>query len=182
MAALQNQVDAASNAALNAVLNANQDVDGGAQGPYVFTVMRPPPLQLVRVFSYDFRDFEVPGIGGLSFLTAARPYFDALINSHLGFNVAIEVVFNTHNADGDPGTHHIVIPPIACADGYDAAHNWHSFLDRMSTQIQVRIDNASGTESGIAFDDILSVKLTFAPLRDLAALGPHIAPNQAGGS
>ena len=83
MASVQNMVDAAANVALNAVLNVNAAVDGGAQGPYVFTVMRPPPMQLVRVFSYDFRDFDVPGIGGLSFLTAARPFFDALINSHL---------------------------------------------------------------------------------------------------
>ena len=182
MASVQNMVDAAANVALNAVLNVNAAVDGGAQGPYVFTVMRPPPMQLVRVFSYDFRDFDVPGIGGLSFLTAARPFFDALINSHLAFNVAIEVVFNTRNADDVPGLHHIVIPPIACADGYDAAHDWHSFLDRMSTQIQVRIDNASGTASGIVFDSIHTAKLTFVPLRDLAALGPHIVPNQAGGS
>ena len=179
---VQNLVAAAANAAIHAVLNGNENVDRGAQGPYVFTTMRPPPLQLVRVFSYDFRDFVVPGIGGLSFLTAARPYFDTLINSHLGFNVAVEAVFDVHNNNDEQFLFHLVIPPITCADGYNATHDWHSFLDRMSTQIQIRIDNASGTASGIVFDNIHTVKLTFAPLRDLAAFGPHIVPQQAGGT
>ena len=182
MASASQVVAAAANVALNAALAANAAVDGGAQGPYVFTVMRPPPLQIVRVFSYDFADFDVPGLGGLSHLAAARPYFEELMNTHLPFNVAVEVVFNTRNADDEPGLHHIVIPPLACADGYENAHDWHTFIARMRAQVQVRVDNASGTASGIVFDSIYSVKLTFAPLRDMAALGPHLNPLHAGGS
>ena len=52
----------------------------------------------------------------------------------------------------------------------------------MSTAIQVQVANASGIARGIIFDDIHTAKLTFVPLRDLGALGPHIVPNQAGGS
>ena len=52
----------------------------------------------------------------------------------------------------------------------------------MRAQVQVRVDNASGTDSGIVFDSIYSVKLTFAPLWDMAALGPHLNPPHAGGS
>ena len=175
-------VNGAAPVALNAVLAANDAVDGGAHGPYVYTVMRAPPLELVRVFSYDFADFELPGPGGLLHLQAARPYFEQLINSHLGFNVAIEVVYNTSNADGEHRLHYIVIPPITCFDGGPAAHDWHTFMDRMRLQVQQRVDNAEGTESGITFDSIHTVKLIFAPLRDMAALGPHILPAHAGGS
>ena len=85
-------VAAAAPAAINAALAANDAVDGGAAGPYVHTVMLAPPRDLVRVFSYDFTDFELPGPGALLHLQAARPFFDQLINMHLPFNVAVEIV------------------------------------------------------------------------------------------
>ena len=174
-------VGAAAAAAIHAAVAANDAVEGGAQGPAVITTMMAPPRALVRIFSYDFAQYIVAGIGGLDSLDAARPYFEELINSHLPFNVAIEVVFHT-TVDDNHALHYIVIPPICCMDGLGTTHDWHTFLERMKLQVQERVDNAENTASGVTFDHIVGVRLTFAPLRDMAALGPHIAPNQAGGS
>ena len=175
-------VAGAANVALNAIAAANNAVNGGAAGPHVQTFMRPPPLQIVRVFQYDFSAYFVDGYDGLLDLQAARPYFEELVNTHLPFNVAVEVIFNTIDEDDNPGLFHVAIPPICCADGFANTHDWTTFIARMRNQVEERVNNALANGSGWSIENIKSVKLTFAPLRDMAAFGPHLAPQQAGGS
>ena len=174
-------MNAAAPFALNAAFAANAAADGGAGGPYVYTVSLAPPRSLVRVFTYDFGDFELPGPGALLHLQAARPFFEQLINMHLPFNVAVEIVYNITVHDNHE-LHRIAIPPICCADGLQNAHNWQTFIDHMNVQVNERVDNAEAGESGATFDSIKTVKLTFAPLGDLAAVGAHIQPAPAGGT
>ena len=103
---------AAAPFAVNAALAANDAVDNGAQGPHVYTTLRAPPLHFVRVIVYNFLHFELPGPGALLHLDAGQPYFDQLIQSHMGFNVGVEVCYNTSNVHGEHRLHYIVIPPI----------------------------------------------------------------------
>ena len=174
-------VGAAAGIAINAAVAANDAVEGGAHGPMVITTMMAPPRGLVRVFSFDFGHFQLPGTAALGHLQAARSYFDDLINSHLPFNVGVAVRFavvvNEVRSD-----HHIVIPPLACMDGLGFSHDWHTFLERIQEQVDIRVENAEGMDSGPDFETILEVRLIFAPLRDLAAFGPLVHPVHAGGS
>ena len=171
-------VNAAAAAAINAVVLANDAVENGAHGPLVITTMMAPPRGLVRVFSFDFGHFQLPGLAALNHLEAARPYFEDLLNSHLPFNVGIEITFSVF-LDGEHHEHYITVPPVACMDAFGGSRDWHSFLEHLQTQAQQRVENAEGLASAPDFVAILRVKLTFAPLRDLAALGPHVAQGQA---